>query len=544
MKKILYRILIMIPLAGAAGCNDWLLELPAGTQTLDEYYVSGETCGPVVLGCYVPMMWELGTTYFSEWMIGDVCSDDAVKGGQFAADHNSLLEMEKFHVNADNDLLLDYYRTQYIGIARCNRALADIPNVATDEYMDDLLKARYIAEAKFMRAFYHFRLARVFGKVPYVDFVIDGTDKLTLQRASLETIYAGIVRDLKDAEVFLWEKSGYPPEELGRATKGAAQAMLLKVYLTGHQYLEDAWAQAEYWGEQIYEGGGYTLCPNYWDNFTLAGENGPESVFEIQYTNDETGAYGEGNLGFTRGNFTVILQRCRSEILMGGDKGWGYNRPTQSLFDEYEAGDPRRDMTIYTLKDNEISNFSEDVYEGAQDDNGNQIKGIRRVSLKYALMDEGADGGRYHLSLDPRGPINWKEIRYADVLLMYAEACWHNGNMPKAKALLEEVRARARGANPDILPQFPGYNGYSDSDEDLLKAIRHERRVELAMEGHRWFDLNRWGITAAAMTAFAATPEIMGIYPDMGPFREGINEIFPIPSEERRLGGLDQNPGY
>lgn len=178
-----------------------------------------------------------------------------------------------------------------------------------------------------------------------------------------------------------------------------------------------------------------------------------------------------------------------------------------------------------------------DFYEGV----------VKTVSLKYAMMTDGANGGVYSLDANnnPRDPINTKEIRYSDVLLMYAEACVENNNLSTAKMLLEKVRARARGENADILPAFPNYNGYTDTQDDLRKAIRHERRVELAMEGHRWFDLNRWGIAAEVMNAFGASEEVQSIYKDeWNGFRKGVHEIFPIPAEERRLAGLDQNYGY
>lgn len=531
MKKILSFTAALLALCS---CHDWLMEIPAGTQTLDEYYVSGATCGPVVTGCYAPMMWQFrGGVYIDEWFIGDICSDDALKGGQFRSEDANLLDMEMFRVNADNTYLLNFYHSQYVGIARCNRAIIEIPQVPTDEYMDMVLRARYVAEAQCLRAFYYLRLVRVFGDVPYTSGIIDGTDKLKLQRTPVKEIYEHIVQDLKDAEVFLWDKSAYPVSELGHVTKGTAQALLLKTYLTGHAYLDNAYQEAAKWGKALVESGEYTLCPNYWDNFTLAGENGPESIFEIQYTNDPTGDYGDGG---TRGAFTARQQRCRSSKYTGNNAGWGYNRPSQDLYNEYEAGDPRRDLTIDVLTEAEVDNPQVDFYEGI----------VKTVSLKYAMMTDGEGGGVYALDAanNPRDPINTKEIRYADALLMYAEACVETGDLATAKNLLEQVRARARGGNPAILPAFP-YGGYADNADDLRKAIRHERRVELAMEGHRWFDLNRWGIAAETMNAFGQTAEVQAIYGDiLQPFRAGVHEIFPIPAEERRLGGLSQNPGY
>lgn len=531
MKKITTLLAISVL---AVSCHDWLMEIPAGTQTLDEYYVNGATCAPVVVGCYVPMMWQFrGGTYIDEWFIGDICSDDALKGGQFRAEEANLLDMETHRVNADNSFLLNYYHAQYVGIARCNRAVIEIPKVPTDEYMDMALRARYVAEAQCLRAFYYLRLVRVFGAVPYTTDIIDGTDKLTLERTPVKTIYENIVNDLKNAEVFLWKKSEYPESDLGHVTKGTAQALLLKTYLTGHEYLDNAYAEAVKWGKAIEESEEYDLCPSYWDNFTLVGENGIESVFEIQYTNDPTGDYGDGG---TRGAFTTRQQRCRSSKYTSNNAGWGYNRPSMDLYAEYEPGDPRRDLTIDVLDDSEVDNPQVDFYEGI----------VRTVSLKYAMMTDGDGGGVYALDAanNPRDPINTKEIRYADVLLMYAEACVETDDLSKAKSLLERVRGRARGGNASILPAFP-YGSYSDTKDDLRKAIRHERRVELAMEGHRWFDLNRWGIAAETINAFDQTDEMQAIYSDiMQPFRKGVHEIFPIPAEERRLGGLDQNPGY
>lgn len=509
------------------------MKVPAGTQEADEYYTDGQSCGPAIVACYSPLQWQFRDgSYLNEWFIGDICSDDALKGGQFMEEDADLLDMENFRVNADNGILLQFYRAQYIGIARCNRAIRDIMKVPTDEYMDMRLRARYVAEAQCLRALYYMRLVRVFGQVPYYTDVIEGSNQMNLKRAALKDIWNGIITDLTDAEVFLWKKSDYAESELGHATKGTAQALLLKAYMTGHDYLDDPYTNAVKWGEAIEEGGQYDLCPKYWDNFTLAGENGIESVFEIQYTNDATSDWGAGG---HRGSLTCRQQRARSTKFTNGSVGWGYDRPSQDLYNEFEAGDPRRDMTIHILTDSEVDNPQEDWYDGT----------VKTVSLKYAMMGDAEDGGVYKIDTNnPRDPINTKEIRYADVLLMYAEACVETGDLVKAKELLERVRRRARGDNASVLPSFP-YGSYSDNADDLRKAVRHERRVELAMEGHRWFDLNRWGIAAETMNAYLKTAEVQSVYSSVvKTFRQGVNEIFPIPAEERRLAGLDQNNGY
>jgi hypothetical protein len=373
---------------------------------------------------------------------------------------------------------------------------------------------------------YYFNLVRAFGGVPLVDFVIESSNDWQQPRASAEDIYDFIIADLEDANDRLWKKSAYPEEDLGRATRGAAQAMLLKTNLYIHNYPE-----AERWGDSIIASNEYGLVPDYADNFTVEGENGWESVFEIQYASDPTGDYGgsngEGGDGYTRGTFSVILTRSRSSLLGGG---WGFNKPTQNLYDEYEANDPRRDITILNPSDDQIENPVEEIYLGS-----------RYLNRKTGMYDE--NNVAIELSHPSRGPLNRKEIRYADVLLMYAEACAENGNLAGAKSALEEVRLRARHGNTGILPEFPDYNGYSDTREDLIQAIRHERRVELAMEGHRWYDICRWGVAKEVMDAYKAseTPEAQS---HMAEFISGKHELLPIPSKEIELNPMEQNPLY
>lgn len=525
MKTEIYRKLFVLSLfttsLSLVSCEKWLLSDSPGVNKLEDFFSSGGAAIQSVNAAYAPLMWEFNSTYFSEWFIGDIVSDDALKGGQGIGDMLGVYDMENFKTQSNNDVLLQFYRAQYQGIARCNLALQEVPSMEVDAVMDQKLKDRLIGELKFLRAFYYFRLVRVFGGVPKVDFVIESISQWKQPKATSNEIYSFIIADLKDAEAKLWKKNEYPAEDLGRATKGAAQAMLLKAYLTTHDY-----PQAEIWGKKIVndaDAGEYRLVDNYKDNFTLLGENGPESVFEIQYMEDPTSDYGEG-FGFSRGTFTVMLTRSRSSLLGGG---WGFNKPTQNLYDEYEANDPRRDITILNPTDAEILIPEQEIYLGS-----------RYINRKYAMMEDGPGNTLYSLSHDSRGPINNKIIRYADVLLMYAEACLENGNTIQAKWALEKVRERARHGNNAILPEFPNYLGYSDNKDDLRKAVRHERRVELAMEGHRWFDITRWGVAKEIMDAYKAT-ETNEVKQHMADFIKGKHELFPIPEEEIRLGSLE-----
>lgn len=518
MKKLIY-IFITAGMLAFTSCNDWLLEPPPGVTKLEDFFTVGKTAIQTTNGAYMPLMWEFNNTYFPEWFIGDVASDDALKGGQSVGDMSDAYDFENFKTNSNNGYLLDFYRAQYQGIGRCNLGIQQIPLMKTDSVMDARVQKRLVGELKFLRAMYYFRLVRVYGGVPLTLEPINSSADWKKPRATSADIYAQIVTDLTEANKDLWKKSEYATTELGRATKGAAQAMLLKTNLYTKSYTE-----AKRWGDSIMLSNEYDLVANYADNFTLAGENGKESVFEIQYMADPMSDYGNG-YGFTRGTFTVILTRSRSSKLGGG---WGFNKPTQNLYNEYEVSDPRRDATILNPKDADIETPAQEIYLGD-----------RYLNRKYSLLNP--DNSVIQLDHATRGPINNKVIRYADVLLMYAETCVETNDLVGAKNALEEVRLRARGASA-ILPTFP-YGTYADNQTDLRKAIRHERRVELAMEGHRWFDLCRWGVVKEVMDAYKAG-ETTEAQSHMSPFIAGKHELFPIPSQEIDLNPMDQNPNY
>jgi len=519
-------------------CEGWLGEDGPMVNRVGDFFVTGETARQATTAAYTPLMWEYQNTYFSEWFIGDIASDDALKGGQSISDMSAAYEFDNFKTVSNNEILLQYYRAQYQGIARANLAIEQVGAMKLDENFTEELRSRYVAEARFLRAFYYFRLVRLFGGVPVVEKPIYSAGDWKQPRASVETVYDLILADLAFAAGNLPKKSEYADEDMGRATSGAAQAMLLKanLYLAGwyenngnsakaaEKYADAAAAGARFMTDQAAE---YSLCPVYADNFTLQGENGPESVFEIQYMLDGMSDYGEGN-GFSRGTFTEVLMRSRSSAF-GDYGGWGFNHPTQNLYDEYEAGDPRREATILVPTDAEITNETDEIYLGN-----------RYLSLKRTLMNP--DRTYYVLTHDSRGEINNIQIRLADVYLMYAEACLATSDIPTAKIYLEKVRARAREGATGILPAFP-YGSYSDTPADLLKAIRHERRVELAMEGHRWFDLCRWGVASEVMTAYMAG-ESAEAKAQMSSFIKGKHELMPIPQKEVELGGLEQNPNY
>ncbi|MDE6310279.1 MAG: RagB/SusD family nutrient uptake outer membrane protein [Muribaculaceae bacterium] len=531
MKKTLYIGAVAVAMSlSMSSCNDWLDEDAPGTTRFDDFYISGAVAIQNVNACYTPLAWEFNGCYFPEWYIGDIASDDALKGGQNLADGGDVYDIDNFKVNANNPILLNFYRAKYQGIARCNLALQEVVKMEPDDEMNESRKACLLAEAYFLRAYYYFQLVRVFGGVPLVDFVIDSSDKWVQPRATAEAVYEHIISDLLEAEKSLWNKSEYAAADLGRATKGAAQAMLCKVYLFMKDY-DNAYTWGKKFVDTQYKGGQYSLCSDFGDNFTLAGENGPESVFEIQYMEEPTSDYGDG-FGFTRGTFSTILSRPRLPS-MGGNAGWGFGHPTQNLFDEFEAGDPRRDLTI-GLPDAAEVGIAEVDYLGNS-----------YYNRKISYWEHGAFPSLAHAT---RSPFNNRQLRASDALLLFAEAALESGkSITDAKWALEEVRSRARNmASGSVLPAFPGYRGYKDTTDDLRKAIRHERRVELAGEGHRWYDIVRWGIGPEIFnmsTGYPAT-ETAEVRAEMGNFIPGQSEIYPIPAEEINLNPMEQNPGY
>lgn len=540
--KTIYKVFFGLAVTvSMTSCHDWLTEETPGTSKLKDYFTAIDADQQVATAAYTPLMWEYGnnTTYYPEWFIGDVVSDDALKGGQTIKDMADVYDLENFKINTDNTLLLGYYRAQWQGISRANLAIQEIPG-STVAVGEEQLRDRLVGEALFLRAYYYFRLVRVFGGMPTVDYVVDSSNKWNATRQDRDSTFRFIIKDLEASESMLWEKSKYASEDLGCATKGAAQAMLLKVNLYRAGFLQQegkadesqkAYAEAREWGKKIIDSGQYSLMPSYDDNFLLSGENGSESVFEIQYSEEPMSDYGEGE-GFSRGTFSLILQRSRSATICGGAAGWGFNKPTQNLYDEFEEGDARREATILNPTDEQMETPAQEIYCGD-----------RYCAVKYSMYKDN-NGTPYKLTHDSRGPVNNRQIRYSDVLLMYAEACCELGDVAEGTKYLNIVRARSGMSAFPYTAKIQGQTvSFSSSQDDLRKAIRHERRVELGMEGHRWFDLCRWGIAKETMDKYISG-EKEEVKAEYGTFQKGKNELFPIPSKEIDLTGIAQNNEY
>lgn len=487
MKRLIYILLPLFLLAGA--CTDILERVPQGENTLDNFFATEEHAVQSVNATYAQLRnWT--THVFSYIGMTDIVSDDSDKGS-LPSDAFFLQEIDDFTLASTNVGPSSVWSGYYEGIFRANLAIANIPDVPE---MNENLRTRLLAEVRFLRGYYYFNLVRWFGDVPLIlePFPAD----FSIPRTSADEVYAQIIADLEAAADVLPTRTGYSAADRGRATRGAALGILAKVYLTRGNF-----AEAERYALQVINSGEYDLYPDYARLFRREGENSVESVFEVQSAAYETGGGGSqyNEVQGVRGTPNL---------------GWGFNRPSDDLVLAYETGDPRREATILYV--GEVLPDGSAIIE----DNPN-IAGERFNQKAWVPEHPGGNGN---------GPGNIRILRFADVLLIAAEALNENGKSAEALIPLNRVRARARGSNPNALPDV------TTTDQSALRdLIYRERRVELAMEQQRWFDLVRTGRAATRMQAVGKTN-----------FVAGKHELFPIPQSEIDLsqGALTQNPGY
>lgn len=483
-----YRILILITFlfVGFSCSEDFLDKQPKGEEIASEFYKTKRGTKAQIIAAYSELK---NYRYASNrFFLGDVASDDATKGSE-PGDFVTAKEIEEFRATSSNFQFGSWWWTRlFRGVFYANVAIANIDKL-TDA--TDAEKNQMLAEAKFLRAYYYFELVRSYGGVPLRTSPEQGKEQV---RASAAEIYALIEEDYKFAAQHLLEKSAYPDADMGRATKGAAQALLGKAYL-----YQKKWQEAKDVFQQVINSSEYSLDADYKPQFTVAGENGVESIFEIQFFESES----EANTWRNGGNFTTVF------IMPRNIWGWGLMQPTKALYDAYENGDPRREATIIVKGE---------VIEGEKQEGTDDQTGF------YSRKDFLPPSQRPKLSVK-NSPLNEIIIRLADVYLMYAEAVYHLGDENTAKIYVNKIRERARAGNNAILPDVTA------SGDALLKAIYHERRVELGLEHHRYWDVIRTG----------RGKELL--HPNFTP---GKHELFPIPQSEidASKGVLTQNPGY
>ena len=493
MKNFNYILSMAIIILVASSCKKFVDYKPSEDYqiTADDYLKSQDDYQKMVIGTYSPLQWIWANT-----VIGDVASDNAVSGGENATDQLGFQQIDDYQIVANNSYLTEAWKSCYEGINRANYLEENKAK------LDFTGKDALYGEVYFLRAFYYFELVKMFGDVPlFVDKRLSVSDSKNYQRTPKAAVYTQIEKDLADAIAVL----PITNIQKGRVTKYAAQALLGKVLLYQEKFTEAA-AMLE-----NVVNGPFSLVPNFGDIFLQAGENGTESVFEIQYSNASP-FYDWSNPGRGQGNLAV--QVCGIRNLTGNSpygQGWSTNLPTANLAAAFAAGDKRKGVTVLDIEAYKTANPSYGItYLVAP------YKNTGLYNQKY-LPRKGETSGQVELNY----LNNFRTIRYADVLLMAAEA--NNrasaANDSKAQTYLNKVRQRAFG---DMLHDI------SATGAALKQAIWDERRVELAMEGDRFFDLVRTGQAASKITGFVV----------------GKNELFPIPQQEIDISGLTQNNGY
>ncbi len=495
-------VLFLVAILCIACEKDFLDRQPlVGTAENNFYRTEGDALA-AINAAYATLQFEMSPAPHFRWFWGDIMSDDAEKGGSGDNDAPSLAALENFLGPTDTDFLDAEWETNYLGIYRCNIVLEKVPAIE----MDTMLRNRILGEARFIRAWYYYNLVTIFGSVPIVDHTLTPSEYLTAQ-SSPEEVWEFLEKDLEIAIPALPLRSQYGGADLGRITKGAAQALLGKAFLYQRQY-----GQALSQFEDVVNSLEYDLVPDFGSIFTEGGENNIESVFEINYMNSSGGNWGRN--AQNEGSFTPVFQRARGQFA-----GYGFNIPTQSLVSEFFAEgyeDPRLKFTVFrqgeAMGDRGI--FTIDATGGYP------YEYYSRKNFSSASQD--APFG----DPNPNGGVNDRVIRFADVLLMYAECSYHAGNEGEAQQALNRVRARARGTSTGILPEI------SSGGEELLEAIYRERRIELAMEGHRFFDLVRTD----------RAESVLGI---LG-YSQATHKVFPIPFNQilATNGVMQQNSGY
>ena len=452
--------------------------------TADVYFQQESDYDAALVGTYDPLQW-----LFFNIQIGAIASDISLCGGESATDYLGIQQMDDMTHYPENDVLTSIWRWLYEGVNRANYMEENKSNIEF-EYKEALY-----GEVYFLRAYYYFELVKFFGDVPlFTEARLTAGQAGTLERSPKEEVYAQIELDLQNAIATLPNSQS----QVGRVNKYTAHALLGKVLLYQDKFTEAASAFDNVIGV-------YSLVSDFGSQFLRFGENGPESIFEIQYTNTSNW-YDWGCPQCSEGNYGIIMNGPRGWSGPEYAQGWSFNVPTAEFYNSYHEDDSRRDATIL-----DIEAFS--ATTGASYTEGYDHTGY--FNNKY-IPRAGESGGQTELNY----LTNYRIIRYADVLLMAAEAYNRSGlDDGLAQEYLNQVRRRAFGGDD---------NDISASGTSLTDAIWEERKFELALEGHRFFDLVRTERASSLISGFI----------------EGKNEVFPIPQQEVDISGLTQNPGY
>ncbi len=516
MNKRIYKIaLLLFAVVGYTACSsDFLEHEPIGKLASENYLQTESEAQAALYGLYDRMQVNNNNTgeWCSAFLVRVLLSDDSNAGGGGTTDQQKHQEIDDYAHGSDNAAVKVLFESYYKTINMANIIINRVPTTLTTA-------AAVAAEAKFVRAYNYFQLVTLYGSVPLFTENAASEADYNKPKSSVADIYTQIESDLVDAIAGLPNKSELSAAMKFRASKGAAQSLLGKV-----QLFQEKYSAAASNFSAVISSGQYDLEPNYGEIWDGSKRCGVESIFEILYSNQKSNDWGGPWDGTAEANLLTVLMGLRGDnsfnnvdVIPGGYlNGWGFNVPTSELGLLFAAsvGDLRASSSIMSETDfttlggeaNRSGTFNWDDYEGY-------------LRLKYSCKasETSPDGVR---EMNYQTPVI--AMRFADVLLMAAEAYHKASDKTDADALVELNKVRLRA----------GLTAETATGAALMTAIQHERRLELAFEGHRFFDCVRWGIASELGSKFTA----------------GKNELLPIPSSEissnTSLTVADQNPGY
>jgi hypothetical protein len=516
IQKITYYIVVAGILVSATACEDFLDLQPKAERVELNFYKSENDATEALVAVYDVLQWNSVQGFHPTPMFLDIASDDAFAGGGSRTDAPNTIQVDKQLIVPTNGENYGLWKKGYIGISRANILLSKIKGIQASE----TFKKQTVAQAKFLRAYFYSDLVRLYENIPLILEPLD-VSAPTPAQATPAQVYTQIATDLEEAIVDL------PAQTLsasgGRATKWAAKALLARVYLfykgvykadlqAGSTTVDAARALQHL--EDVISQSGHGLLTNYADNFTKAGEFSKESVFEISYS-DKNPWYDWGYVQGGEGNMQPQMQgpRFASPGKELYEAGWSFAPVTLSLVNAFEPNDPRKEATIL-----DEAEFRDKITVGYQHTGYFSKKYTTSKEYKPASGQQELNWGN-----------NYRLIRYSDVLLMAAEL-----GSPNAQKYLDEVRSRVGLA----------------SKPANLENIYAERRVELALEGIRYWDLLRRGVNVA-QTAISVSgvrgPKYQGDQAEFDvTFNPATKGFFPIPQSEIDISGgnFRQNSGY
>ncbi len=520
MKNII-KISLLLGLIFAGCSEDFLNVAPIGKLSSDSYLNNNDEVHKALIGVYNEIQNNYSNgSWASVYFIKNLPADDCLAAGGGPSDQPEYQYLDDFNITSDNAKLQTIWTNFYKTINACNTIINQVGNKADKtEEMTSM-----VAEAQAIRAFNYLDLVIMFGGVPLLTENPASPEEYHKPRATKEDVYAQIEADLKAAIPVLKLKSEYSAADKFRFSKGTAQALLGKAYLYEKKYNEAATVLG-----QVISSGEYGLEPDFEDVWSQANQFGTESLFEVSYTAQEgydwgTFPWGGGN----ESNIEVQLQGPRADYfdfskdtVLNIINGWGFNLPSREIGDLFisEGETSRYKGTLISQSDLEKTGT---VVKVSVNDTPKPHDYEGYMRLKYVTKPSATSSTGVP---DLNYAINWRILRYADVLLMAAEA--YNKSNPAddaaAQAELFKVRSRAGFSDP-----------ITATGTALFNMIVKEREIELAFEGSRYWDLIRWGMADQELS-------------DIG-FEKGKNELFPIPKNEiianNAMSASDQNPGY